>query len=708
MNEIQYLKEFTRLYKENSHDKYNREVECHFFMHKENRTKITSDDYFLSCFPSAICGFGSRNTNFIYNCKLERLAKLIEGTHDVEKEELEELYTFWADENDKERLRRYYPNDIKELMPYDDFENDYYTAYPLYRLGGAYLDFEKLFDLGIDGLIHEIDSQPLNSFLRACKKSLIYLKELIKLYRDDAMDINPELAYTLNELLEHRPQNMKEAIQLMWIYVGVSEIRNYGRMDNQLARFLDDEQDAYKNIAEYFKVIRQRNTIYNGRIILGGEGRHDLEKANKICSIALKVMKDLHLTEPQLTLRWSKDMPDSIFDNAIDCIESGCSYPLLYNDTVNIKNVKESMNVSYKEAVDYVPLGCGEYVLDHKSIGSPNGIINLAKVLEGLVNDGKCMITNKKIVKHYLTKEPNTFEELYDVYKQELDYQIDLLAKQEKFEYDYMNNHCGYLFNSILYDNCIDRGKSLLNGGIDYLGETLETYGNVNSGDSLYAIKKLVFDDKEIRYKDMVDAIRNNFIGYEEIREKCLNVIKYGNDNPEVDEMINELNQYVAVTTKSKSEKYGLSSYLIVIINNDANSRLGYRTAATFDGRKAYEPLANALTPQNGAEKNGVTAVLNTVSSLDVNNMAGAVYNLKLSHDLMNQHKDMVKELLKIYFSSGGSQIMISVINQEELKDAMIHPEKYPNLIVRVGGFSARFIDLSPLVQKEIVSRMVY
>ena len=708
MNEIQYLKEFTRLYKENSHDKYNREVECHFFMHKENRTKITSDDYFLSCFPSAICGFGSRNTNFIYNCKLERLAKLIEGTHDVEKEELEELYTFWADENDKERLRRYYPNDIKELMPYDDFENDYYTAYPLYRLGGAYLDFEKLFDLGIDGLIHEIDSQPLNSFLRACKKSLIYLKELIKLYRDDAMDINPELAYTLNELLEHRPQNMKEAIQLMWIYVGVSEIRNYGRMDNQLARFLDDEQDAYKNIAEYFKVIRQRNTIYNGRIILGGEGRHDLEKANKICSIALKVMKDLHLTEPQLTLRWSKDMPDSIFDNAIDCIESGCSYPLLYNDKVNIKNVKESMNVSYKEAVDYVPLGCGEYVLDHKSIGSPNGIINLAKVLEGLVNDGKCMITNKKIVKHYLTKEPNTFEELYDVYKQELDYQIDLLAKQEKFEYDYMNNHCGYLFNSILYDNCIDRGKSLLNGGIDYLGGTLETYGNVNSGDSLYAIKKLVFDDKEIRYKDMVDAIRNNFIGYEEIREKCLNVIKYGNDNPEVDEMINELNQYVAVTTKSKSEKYGLSSYLIVIINNDANSRLGYRTAATFDGRKAYEPLANALTPQSGAEKNGVTAVLNTVSSLDVNNMAGAVYNLKLSHDLMNQHKDMVKELLKIYFSSGGSQIMISVINQEELKDAMIHPEKYPNLIVRVGGFSARFIDLSPLVQKEIVSRMVY
>lgn len=708
MNKIQYLKEFTRLYKENSDDIYNREVECHFLMHKENRTSITSDDYFLSCFPNPICGFGSRNNNYIYNCKLEQLSKLIESADGIEREELEELYKFWADESDKERLRRYYPQDIKDLMPYDDFENDFYTSYPLYRLGGAFLDFEKLFDLGIDGLINEIDSKPGNDFLNACKKSLVYLKELIKLYRDDAKDINPELAHTLNELLEHKPQNMKEAIQLMWIYVGVSEIRNYGRMDNQLARFLDDEEDAYKNISEYFKVIRQRNTIYNGRVILGGEGRQNIDNANKICIIALRVMKELHLTEPQLTLRWSNDMPDAIFDEALDCIESGCSYPLLYNDAVNIKNVQESMNVSREEAADYVPLGCGEYVLDHKSIGSPNGIINLAKVLEGLVNDGRCMLTNKKIVKKYLTTEPNTFEELYDAYKQELDYQIDLLAKQEKFEYDYMNDHCGYLFNSILYDNCIARGKSLLNGGIDYLGGTLETYGNVNSGDSLYAIKKLVFDDKEVSYKDMIEAIRNNFIGYEDIREKCLNVIKYGNDNPEADSMINELNQYVAVTTKSKAEKYNLSSYLIVIINNDANSRLGYRTAATFDGRKANEPLANALTPQSGAEKNGITAVLNTVSSMNVNNMAGAVYNLKLSNEMMGQHKNIVKELLKTYFASGGSQIMISVINQEELKDAMIHPEKYPNLIVRVGGFSARFIDLTPLVQKEIISRMVY
>lgn len=710
MNKLEYLKEFTRLYLENKDDKYNREVECHYLMHKENRTLISKDDYFLSCFPKTICGFGSRSSGYIYYCNLEELEKLSHIVSSSEKAELQNLFKFWADENDKERLRRYYPTDVQKLMPADDFNTNYYTSYPLYRLGGAYLDFQKLLDLGIDGLISEIQAQKdfnNNLFLKASKKSLVYLKKLIELYKEDTAEINPEISNVLNEILQHKPYTMREAIQLMWIYIGVSEVRNYGRMDDLLARYLNHDDSDYKNISEYFKVIQRRNTIFNGRIILGGEGRKNPKEANEVCKIAMKVMKDYHFTEPQLTLRWSQDMDDDLFDCALECIKDGCSYPLLYNDDVNIKNVMESMNISYEEAQDYVPFGCGEYVINHKSIGSPNGVINLTKVLEGVLNQGKCMITDTKIT-HNFIENPTSFEELYFVYKKELEHQIDLLAKHEKFEYVYMNNHCGYLFNSILYDNCIERGKSLLNGGIDYLGGTLETYGNINAGDSLFAIKKLVFDDKCVSFNELIKALKVNFNGYEELREKCLEVAKYGNDNSEVDCFVNDLNQYVAKTTKSKAEKYGMSSYLIVIINNEVNSTMGFRTAASADGRKAYEPLANALTPQSGAEKSGITAVLNTVSSMNVNNMAGAVYNLKLSKDMANNHTDIVKILLKTYFEKGGSQIMISVIDQEELKDAMIHPEKYPNLIVRVGGFSARFIDLSPLVQKEIISRMVY
>ncbi len=712
MNEIEYVREFTKVYKENSEDIYNREVECHFLMHKENRTQITKDDYFLSCFPNPICGFGSRSSSFMYYCKLNRLEALKEDADYETKKELDDLYRFWADENDKERLRRYYPSDIKSLMPIDEFETEFYTSYPLYRLGGPYLNFQKLLDLGIDGLISEIEDKEdyqSNAFLISSKKSLDYLKKLIEFYRDDAKEINPELSKTLNELLLHKPYTMKEAIQLIWIYVGVSDVRNYGRMDDLLARYLEHNANDYKNIYEYFKVIQKRNTIYNGRIIIGGMGRKNPDSGNQLAKIAMQVMKDHHFTEPQLTLRWSLDMDESIYDLAIDCIKEGCSYPLLYNDEVNVRNVQKSMNVSFEEAQDYVPFGCGEYVINHKSVGSPNGIINMTKVLEGIINQGKCILSDKEITRYFINVDNITsFDDVYDVFKSELEYQIDILAKQESFEYHYMNKRCGFLFNSILYDNCIEKGKSLLNGGVQYKSGTLETYGNINAGDSLFAIKKLVFDTKEITLKDMIEAIKNNFVGYEDFRKKCLHVSKYGNDENEVNQFINDLNQFVALTTQKMAIKYNMASYLIVIINNEANSKLGFKTAASCDGRLAREPLANALTPQSGAEKSGITAVLNTVSNMDVSHMAGAVYNLKLSKDMVNNHLDTVKILIKTYFKHGGSQIMINVLNQEELKDAMIHPEKYPNLIVRVGGFSARFIDLSPIVQREIVSRMVY
>lgn len=711
MDKLEYLSEFTKIYLENQDNKYNREVACHYFMHKENRTTVTKDDYFLSCFPNPICGFGSRSSGFIYYCHLDQVKELINEADENTKNKLRSLYEFWADENDKERLRRYYPQEIKQLMPNDDYEKCYYTSYPLYRFGGAYLDFQKLLNLGINGLIDEVDfklKSQKNQFLLAVKKSLENMKELIRLYRDDTAEVNPDISNTLNEILNHEPYTMKEAIQLIWIYVGLSEVRNYGRLDELLSNYIEYNDNDYKNIYEYFKVIQKRNTIFNGRVIIGGIGRKNNKKADRICKIALQVMKDHHFTEPQLTLRCSSDMNDEVFNLAMECIKDGCSYPLLYNDETNIKNVQESMKISYKTATDYVPFGCGEYVINHKSIGSPNGIINLTKILEGILNNGKCLITNNTICKYSIKEIPKTFKELYDVYKKEVTYQIDILAKQEKFEYDYMNRRCGYIFNSILYDKCVERGKSILDGGIDYLGGTLETYGNVNAADSLFAIKKLVYDEKRYTLEEMINFIKNNFIGYDKQRQDCLDVIKYGNDDQEIDGFVNNLNQFVALTAKNKAEKYGLSSYLIVIINNQSNSKLGFRTGASCDGRKAFEPLANALTPQSGAEKNGITAVLNTVSSMNVNNMAGAVYNLKLSKEMAIDHSNEVKILLQTFFEKGGTQIMINVIDQEELKDAMIHPEKYPNLIVRVGGFSARFIDLSPIVQKEIISRMVY
>lgn len=708
MNTVTYIKEFTKIYQEETNKNF-REAKCSFYMHEMNHTPIQKDDYFVSSFPSPVVGFGSRGTGFLYYYNEEKFQEVLASAPTKEKKELQELYDFWVKEQDKTRLRASFPAEMKEAMPKDDFEVEYHTAYPLYRLSGGYLNYEKLLAVGIDGVIAELQNRRErqdNDFLRACYQALEDFKRLITLYRDDAKNVNQGIYETLDALLQHKPETMRQAIQLMWLYIGVSEVRNYGRMDEIIAPFWENEKSAYRDIAEYFKVIENRNTIFNGRIILGGRGRTE-KNADTICKTALRVMKDLHLTEPQLTLRCYDGMDQEVFKLALECIGDGCSYPLLYNDEINIPNVQRTFNVSLKEAEQYVPFGCGEFVINHKSVGSPNGIINLSKVLEGMLNTGQCMLTGEKITKRYF-EQPETFEELYEEYQKEVDYQLKILAEQEKLEYDYMNDRCAFLYNSILYDDCIERGKAVLDGGIEYVGGTIETYGNINAADSLYAIKKLVFDERKVTLKELVHAIKINFEGKETLRNDCLEVTKYGNNDNKVDAFANEFNQFVALQAKEKAAEVGLDTYLVVIINNDANSKLGFRTAASCDGRKAREPLANALTPQSGAEKTGITAVLNTVSSISVDNMAGAVYNLKLSKEMAKKHLLMVKELFKVYFAKGGSQIMISVIDQSELEDAMVHPEKYPNLIVRVGGFSARFIDLLPIVQKEIVSRMIY
>lgn len=707
---LEYVRGFTQLYQRYADDKYRREVECTFFMHLRNRTTITADTYYVSAFPSAPVGFGSRSSGFMYYLKDDVYREALVSMTPEEKEEALSLYDYWKTQDDKTTLHNEFSNRIKTMMPSDDYFNTPYTSFPLFRYSGAYLDFQKLVTLGLDGLAEEITASTDfndNRFLQASALAVADLQELIRAYRDDAKLVNPQLAIVLDNIVDNPPKTMREAIQLIWLYVGISEARNYGRMDAYLAPFRSNHDSDYLDIEKYFEVIQLRNTIFNGRIILGGRDHAAIPNADYISLLALEVTKNRHFTEPQLTLRCYADMSKEVFDRAIDCIRDGCSYPLLYSDEVNVPNVAHAFKVSEEVAETYVPFGCGEYVLDHQTLGAPNGIINLTKVLEGVLNHGKCMLTGTKITKNYIDN-PKSFDELLSVVETEIDYQLDVLAEQERAEYQYMESKCSYLYSALLYDNCIERRKDTLEGGIDGLGGTIETYGNINLADSLLAIKQLVFEQKLVTMTELVRALRDNFRDAPKLKIRCQNVPKYGNDLSDVDAFVSDMNQFVAKSAQSKADKYHLSTYLAVIINNETNSTMGNQTGASADGREAHAPLANGLTPQSGAEHSGLTAVLNSVSAQNVGNMAGCVYNLKLSSDLANHHTEAVKVLLKTFMSSGGSQIMISVINQKDLLDALVHPEKYPNLIVRVGGFSARFIDLDPLTQRDIIERMEY
>ncbi len=302
----------------------------------------------------------------------------------------------------------------------------------------------------------------------------------------------------------------------------------------------------------------------------------------------------------------------------------------------------------------------------------------------------------------------DSFGKLYKAWSRTLQHYIGILARQEKFEYDFAAKTSPFLYLSLLYDSCIERGKPIFAGGVEYLGGTLETYGNTNTADALLAIKKLVFDEKKISLSGLVKALDANFKGYEKLRKECLDVPKYGNDEDESDAMMKKVHEDVCIMTMKMAEKVGLDSYLVVNINNNANTILGRYTSASADGRLSRTPMANGNTPSPGMDRNGATALLNSLVKMRPDIHAGASQNIKFSREMLNHYLPMTKALIETYFNQGGAQLMLTVVGKEDLEKAMREPQNYPNLLVRVGGFSARFIELEKDVQMEILQRTLY
>jgi pyruvate-formate lyase len=285
---------------------------------------------------------------------------------------------------------------------------------------------------------------------------------------------------------------------------------------------------------------------------------------------------------------------------------------------------------------------------------------------------------------------------------------IHALALQEKIEYEVAGKAAPFLFQSILFDDCVSRGKALFGGGIRHLGGTLETYGNTNTADSLVAIRNLVFEQKKISWNELLDTLKNNFKNHSNIRKMLLEQPKYGNDNDEADEMLIKVHDHVCLATRAEAEKVGLDSYLVVNINNSANTTLGKYTAASADGRLAFTSLANGNTPNMGMDKQGATALLNSISKPSTSYDAGASQNFKISREMLVKYRMQTVAMFDTYFRKGGAQLMITAVNKGDLEMAMQHPEEYPNLLVRVGGFSARFVELDKDIQMEILNRTLY
>ena len=385
---------------------------------------------------------------------------------------------------------------------------------------------------------------------------------------------------------------------------------------------------------------------------------------------------------------------------------------MLYNDDVNIPAVSRAFDVPYEEAIHAIQYGCGEYVLNHRSVGTPSGVINLLQALIVTLNrgydphSGKAMGMPPERYDKYGGFD--SFECLLDAYKEQVEYHTLQLARHEELEYIYAGKENAYLYTSMLMDDCLDRGKAIFSGGIRYLGGTLETYGNVNTSDSLLAIRELVYEKKLLSIKKMVKILTANFEGFAKERKMMLDCPKYGNDNDAADKMMCLVHNHICKFTRSQNKHNSLHSYLVVIINNDANTVMGKYTGASPDGRLAFTYMNPGNNPVGGMDRNGATAFMNSLLKPDPSIHAGAVQNMKFSKDLFRERRNILEALLGTYFKEGGTQAMLTVVSGGDLEEAIRHPEKYANLIVRVGGFSERFVNLPPETQQEILSRTMY
>lgn len=735
LEQLEIMEEYTHVHAQYSADqREKREISCLQVLYPRLFRTIEGDDLIGGRLDFLPIGFGCVTSvgGVGHYCVFNKLlAFRDELADDAQKTRVDALYNYWLEHD----LKTQYCRDVLTEGTIGRFIDCDYPLIATARLSGMMLDYQKLLGLGINGLKKEIleksaqaDNPDFYGAATACldlfTKSAEHLRDQALAQLADTQDKLRKLdlqrmADALDKVKCDAPETFIEALQLFWLYAMLAGVINYGRLDDDLGPYLArdlqqgrlTEQEAHRYVKSLWTMIENRRTTVNGRVIVGGRGRKHPKEADVFLHIALRVAKECRYVEPQFTLRVDSNTSDEIWDEAFDALGAGATYPTIYNDDVNIPAVQFGMRMDEAAAEQYVPFGCTEYVIRGQSTGTPNVCMNLLKMMTIFMNGGIDPMDGKRKdagVAIRPLSQYRSFDEFYAAYKELLDAYMDLSIKAQMYSFELMNREVSFLFTSILMDDCLARGKALLDGGVRYLGGTNEIYGIINASDALWAIKDLVFDKKRYTLDQIQEALLANFVGYEALRKEMWDCDKYGNDLETADNMAVKLYNDVAIGVRERGIASGMKYFLVVISNNQLNTEWGRRTAASPDGRYSGLYMNPANNPQGGANQNGPTAMLNSLAKLDARYHAGSVQNIKFTPEFFSENRKAIQALFKAYFMQGGCHIMVTVVGRGVLEDAVKHPENYKDLIVRVSGFSAVFINLESDIQQELMSRMLY
>ncbi len=680
-------------------------------------------------------------------------------------------------------------------------------------VGHVTVQYDKVLAMGYRGITHEIQeeldrcnpgdgdyctkSQFLKAAIISCEAVIRYAHRYAELAKKEAAACSDpvrkqelqQIAANCARVPEHGAATFHEACQSFWFVQQLLQLESSGHSISP-GRFDQYMYPYYKKDLEAGRLTRESaqelidciwvklNDLNKCRdaasaegfagyslfqnLIVGGQDKEGVDVTNDLSFMCITASRHVFLPQPSLSIRvWNKS-PHELLLKAADLTRTGIGLPAYYNDEVIIPSLL-SRGLTLEDAREYNIIGCVEPQKAGKTEGWHDAAFyNMCRPLELVFSNG--WDKGEKIsIETGAVEEMTTFEEFYDAYKKQMEYNISLLVNADNAIDVAHATRCPLPYLSCMVDDCIKRGKTVQEGGAVYNFTGPQGFGIANMADSLYAIKKLVFDEKKVtlaeykralamnygqgfdavsageivteilkeirnnlpetdrngmtldeaRIADMIAAVMNAELPeeeekrYEDLRAMIDEVPKFGNDNEEVDMFARDVAYtYTKPLLKYRNPRGG--QFQAGLYPVSANVPLGAQTGATPDGRLAHTPVADGVSPSAGKDVYGPTAAANSVSKLDHGIASnGTLFNQKFHPTALSGEKGLENfvALIRSYFDQKGSHMQFNVVDRETLLDAQAHPEKYAHLVVRVAGYSALFTTLSKSLQDDIIRR---
>jgi len=546
-----------------------------------------------------------------------------------------------------------------------------------------------------------------------------------------------QIAEVCNHVPTHAPRNLWEALQAYW-FVHLSVITelntwdsfNPGRLDQHLYPFytkgveegtLTPEQA--KELLQCFWVKfnnqpappkvgiteEQSGTYTDFALInMGGVKPDDGSDAvNDVSYLMLDVVEEMRLPQPSACIQISKKNPDRFLKRACKVIRSGFGQPSVFNTDVIITEMLQDGKM-IQDARSGGPSGCVTVSAFGKESCTLTGYINWPKIFELACHNGIDPNSEEQVGPP--TGDPykfTCFDQWMDAYKQQLQYFIDLKIQGNNIIERLFGRFMPAPFMSILMDDCIARGIDYHNGGSRYNPTYIQGVGIGTVTDALAAVKYHVFDEKDISMEEIFAALQTNFKGHERMRNILLNhTPKYGNDDDYADSITAEVfNAYYELLNGRPNTKGG--KYRVNLLPTTVHIYFGSVVGALPSGRKVAEPVSDGISPSQGADRKGPTAVIKSAARIDHARTGGTLLNMKFNPQVLAGDNGIEKlaHLIRAYFKLDGHHIQFNVIDAETLRNAQKYPEQNRDLIVRVAGYSDYFVDIGTDLQNEIISR---